>query len=133
MKHKEKVYLAGGMKSGWQDTVIEKYGDKFIFFNPRDHKLNKPDQFSTWDLHHVKSADIIFAYFESDNPSGIGMTLEIGYARGLNKTIILVDEKSPSDSFFANKFRIVRNSADVVLDSLEEGLAFLERFSIYSI
>ncbi len=130
MGYKEKVYLAGGMKSGWQDKIIDKFKDKFIFFNPRDHNLLEANQYTVWDLHHIKKADIIFVYLESDNPSGFGLTLEIGYAKALNKTIILVDEKSARNEIFAKQFKIVRESANNVFNDLESGLRYFERFSI---
>ena len=133
MNLKEKVYLAGGMKSGWQDKVIQQFEDKFIFLNPRDHQLNISEQYTTWDLHYVEKADIILAYMENDNPSGYGLTLEVGYAKALNKTIILIDERSATDSSFANRFKIVRESSNVVFNNLKDGLAFFERFSVYSI
>jgi len=131
MNNKIKIYLAGGMKSGWQDTVINKLKNSCIFFNPQDHGLINANEYKTWDLHFVNQADIIFAYLEKENPSGFGLTLEIGYAKALNKTIILVDERSINDSSFLNYFKIVRESADVVFDDFESGLNFLERFSIY--
>lgn len=133
MKIRPKIYLAGGMKSNWQNKVLSRYGDSFIFFNPQDHKLETEKEYTIWDLHFVKEADIIFAYMDKHNPSGYGLTLEIGYARALNKTIILVDERSSEDTSFHNYFKIVKESASIVFDDFESGLNYLERFSIYSI
>lgn len=133
MNLKEKVYLAGGMKSGWQDKIIQQFENKFTFLNPRDHHLNISEQYTIWDLHYVNKADIILAYMEKDNPSGYGLTLEVGYAKALNKTIILIDERSAIDTSFANRFKIVRESSNVVFNNLNDGLAFFERFSIYSV
>lgn len=130
---KPSVYLAGGMKSNWQHILIERFGDKFFFFNPQDHLLGNPKEYTIWDLHFVKRADVIFVYVEPDNPSGYGLTLEIGYAKALGKTIILVDERSKYDAQFRKYFKIVRESSNVVFDDLESGLSFLERFSIYSV
>lgn len=133
MSFKMKIYLAGGMKSNWQSNVKSKFANNFIFFNPQDHKLEKPKDFTCWDLHFVNQADIVFAYLEKDNPSGYGLTLEIGYAKALNKTIILVDERSKVDRSFSNYFNIVRESANVVFEDFESGLRYLDRFSVYSI
>jgi len=132
MKNLEKVYLAGGMKSGWQNTVIKRFQNKFVFFNPMDHKLSESHQYTVWDLHYLKKADIILAYLESDNPSGFGLTLEIGYAKSLSKTIILIDEKSNKDKTFEKQFKIVRESATIVFDDFDNGLDYFGRFSIYS-
>ena len=123
-----KVYLSGGMKSSWQSFVIGDC-DGFEFFDPRRHGLSDPHEYTIWDLEHVRQCDIVFAYMESTNPSGIGLTLEIGYAKALNKTIILVDEKSCVDSEFEKRFRIVRCSADIVFNTLEDGIEFLKSFS----
>jgi len=133
MNNKTIVYLAGGMQSGWQNTVIDRLKDRCVFFNPQDHMLSNSKEYTTWDLHFVKQSDIIFAYLEKDNPSGFGLTLEIGFAKALNKTIILIDERSKIDPKFSNYFKIVRESANVVFEDFESGLSYLERFSIYCI
>jgi hypothetical protein len=116
------------MDSNWQSRVIQRFGFNFTFFNPRDHQLNNSKQYTEWDLFYIQKADILFAYMEQENPSGFGLTLEVGFARALSKSIILVDEKSGTDDFFKSKFQIVRNSASVTLDDLNEGLDFLESF-----
>lgn len=98
---KTKVYLAGGMnESNWQKKVIETINsENFVFYNPREHSLTNSTEYTFWDLFYVKQSDILFAYMQSDNPSGIGLTLEVGYARALDKSIILVDERSKNDIF----------------------------------
>ena len=125
---KLKVYLAGGMNSSWQAKVIEAYHDQFEFYNPMDHQLDKSKEYAVWDLFYVQRADLVFAYMERTNPSGYGLTLEIGFAKALNKTIILVDERSKVDNAFAEKFKIVRNSVQIVYDSFQQGLDFLGSF-----
>ena len=123
------IYLAGGMKSGWQEIVKERIkGKDFYTFDPRNHQLENPEQYTIWDLYHVKNCDIVFAYIEQDNPSGYGAALEIGYAKALGKTIILVDEKSISDESFKRQYELIRKTADIVFYSLEEGIQFLESF-----
>ncbi|WP_340111016.1 nucleoside 2-deoxyribosyltransferase domain-containing protein [Maribellus mangrovi] len=132
MDTKEKVYLAGGMQSNWHEIITSRLQNKFLFYNPKDHELNVSELYTLWDLHHIKKSDIVFAYLEKDNPSGYGLTLEVGYAKALNKTIILIDEKSETDPDFKIRFEIVRNSSSAVFNNLEEGIKFLERFSIYA-
>ena len=125
-----KVYLAGGFRTNWQKKVIENCGDHiFTFFNPREHGLEKATaMYTTWDLHHVKQADILFGYMEHDNPSGYGLSLEVGFAKALSKTIILVDEKSKRNKKFSRYYGIVRESADIVVENFEEGLEVLRSF-----
>lgn len=124
-----KVYLAGGMnQSNWQEKVATAVGTKgFVFYNPREHSLINSKEYTFWDLFYVKKADILFAYMQKDNPSGIGLTLEVGYARALDKSIILVDEKSEYDKEFKERFKIVRESSSIVFDNLNEGIDFLKK------
>jgi nucleoside 2-deoxyribosyltransferase len=122
-----KVFLSGRLESNWQDKVIAEVRN-VEFYDPRSHELQSPNQYAIWDTHHVRRADILFAYMEKDNPSGYGLAIEIGYARSLGKTVILVDERSQVDEQFRRYFAIVREMSDVVLDSLEEGIALLKRF-----
>ena len=124
-----KVFLSGGInESNWQQQVIEAVGkDGYIYFNPREHFLSKPKEYTIWDLFYVKNCDIVFAYMQKDNPSGFGLTLEIGYAAALGKQIILIDEKSSLDEMFAQKFNIVRESSSIVFDSFSDGISPLKK------
>jgi hypothetical protein len=133
MNRKQFVYLSGGLNtSNWQEMIIERFEKQFVFYNPRYHNLNEPNEYTTWDLHFVKQCDILFAYMEKHNPSGFGLTLEIGLALGLNKTIILVDEKSKNDIVFEPYFLIVRNASTIVFNELEKGIDFLSTFGTYN-
>jgi len=124
----QKVFLSGRINSTWQDKVIQSVPE-LVYFDPRTHNLNNPDQYASWDMHYVKEADILFGYMEKDNPSGYGLATEIGYARGLGKTIILVDERSRNDEQFSDFFAIVRASSTVVLETLNEGITLLKSFA----
>ncbi len=128
MNYKPKVFLSGGFKSNWQSKVIEQLNDHFIFFNPREHGLESSDLYTTWDIHFVRECDILFAYMESTNPSGYGLAFELGVAYSLNKTIILVDEKSANDISFAKYFKILYKPSGVVLNNLSDGIAYLKKF-----
>lgn len=125
-----KVYLSGGMNnSNWQQDVIrelEATGKGYVFYNPREHKLSQSREYTIWDLFYVKNCDIVFAYMQKDNPSGFGLTLEIGYATALGKPIILVDEKSNTDDKFKRYFEIVRESSSIVFNNLPEAISFLK-------
>jgi hypothetical protein len=129
--HKQKVFLSGGFKSKWQDRIYSKLENDFIFFNPRNHMLEDPNEYTFWDLHYIKQCDILFAYLEKDNPSGLGLIFEIGVAYGLSKTIILVDEKSDQDELFKKYFKIVRHASTSIFNSFDDGLKYLESFKRY--
>ena len=77
----------------------------------------------------MRSCDIVFAYMEASNPSGYGLTFEIGIAYALNKTIILVDERSEKDAFFEKYFKIVHSPSSAVFQDLQEGINFLMKFT----
>ncbi len=123
-----RVYLSGGMnQSNWQENVINSVGKKgYVFYNPRDHKLMNSKEYTIWDLFYVKNCDIVFAYMQNENPSGFGLTLEIGYAIALGKQVVLVDEKSINNSDFKNYFKIVQETSSIVFNNLEDGINFLK-------
>ena len=128
---KTRIYLAGGLNdSDWQNKVMAATGTgNFVFFNPKEHLLTDSREYTIWDLFYVRNCDILFAYMGKNNPSGFGLTLEVGFARALDKPIILVDEKSETDKDFENKFKIVRESASIVFNNLNEGLGFLKNLN----
>ena len=125
-----KVYLSGGMNnSNWQQEVIEQLGGaekSYVFYNPREHNLSHSREYTIWDLFYVKNCDVVFAYMQKDNPSGYGLTLEIGYATALGKPIILVDERSDNDEKFKRYFEIVHESSSIVFNNLADGIKFLK-------
>jgi nucleoside 2-deoxyribosyltransferase len=122
-----KVYLSGGMNAtNWQGKVTKAFKEGYIFYNPRLHNLAQSKEYTIWDLFYVKNCDIVFAYMQEDNPSGYGLTLEIGYATALSKPIILIDERSDTDSSFGKYFKIVRESSSIVFNNLDEGIKFLK-------
>ena len=131
MENVTKIYLAGGLKSNWREKVIKNSVGNFIFFNPKEHGLEKSgsDRYTVWDLYHVKKCDILFGFMEKDNPSGYGLSLEIGYAKALNKCIILIDERSQDDEWFRKKYDIVRCTSSVNFNSLKAGIEYLNSFS----
>ena len=85
-----RVYLAGGMKDGWQDRFMLTL-DGVEYFDPRTHGLTDPAAYTEWDLRHVRLADAVVAYMDPANPSGYGLSLEIGYAHALGKRIVFID------------------------------------------
>lgn len=125
---KNKVYLSGGFRSNWQTKVIEPFENDFVFFNPREHNLLNSNDYTAWDIHHVRKCDIFFAYMENTNPSGFGLAFELGLAYAENKTIILIDEKSNLDASFGKYFKILHKPSSVVFSTLTEGIEFLKTF-----
>jgi len=120
-----RIYLAGGMRSGWQDIVRQSV-PHHIYYDPRDHNLSKWTQYSAWDFGMIRKCDWMFSYFEECNPSGYGLCGEMGYGKGLGKGVIFVDEiPTTSDRF--RYLRLFEWLADVYFINLQSGIDFLYR------
>ncbi len=120
-----RVYLAGGMKSGWQDKVIEacRYKD-VIFYDPRSHGFTTEIEYTSWDLSHAADADIVFAYLEIDNPSGFGLMLELGYCTNALHHNIFVEDPNESRTHQCGMARTVASESYIGFD---KGIAALLR------
>lgn len=114
-----RVYLAGGMHSDWQDT-FKKFYPSIDFVDPRAHELTNEDEYTLVDRLAIKQCDLMIAYFEKHNPSGLGLAFEIGYAIGLGIPIIFIDEKQ--DKYAG----MLRASAGLVYFSMAETFAMLD-------
>ena len=90
-----------------------------MFFDPATHGLDNPEDYTKWDLDHVKKADIVLAYYSPDNPSGFGMCLEIGYAKAMNKKVLLIDEVG------SNNWAIVRECCSISVRDINTGITEL--------
>lgn len=121
-----KVYLAGGMNSDWREKCKSIYlGYNVEFFDPKLKPDKHYSEYGTWDIHYIKQCDILFAYMEKTNPSGYGMVAEMGYAKALNKTVIFVLEPGHEKDRY---FQFLKQFADVVYESLDEGIEYLKTF-----
>lgn len=118
IKPKKKVYLSGGMKSGWQDKMPKT--EDVIYFDPRkDSPQNQTmQQFVEADIKAVKNSDVIFCYMEKDNPSGLGATWECAVAVENNIPVITVWEKDYIDPFFACKSLFLYNNFEAGVERL---------------
>lgn len=131
---KQKVYLAGGFKSNWQADV--KKIDGFTWLDPREKEMPNGvkvpmsvNEYGIWDLHFIKHSDIVFVYAEATNTSCIGLSVEIGYAKGLGKTVILVLE--PNHETIKDAYlQFLKNAACITFDNLQTGLDYLQSFRI---
>lgn len=115
------VYLAGGMRGGWQDKVIDACNHKRIqFLDPRTHHLTEESDYTAWDLWAVNQSDYVFAYMEKDNPSGQGLMLEIGYACncGTRQIIFVEDEGDERTRYYG----MARQCANEHFIGFEAGL-----------
>jgi hypothetical protein len=124
---KPAVYLAGGMRSHWQDIVIGELEGTWNVIDPRCHHLADERQYTYWDLNGVSQSDWVLAHLESTNPGGYNLAVEVGYAKALGKHIILVDGKSDADETVRRYTGMLRGCADVTSGTLHEAIIFLQK------
>ena len=123
-----KVYLAGGIRSGWQNNMPKINGVKY--FDPSKKELDKSltlSEFGTWDLHFIKECNIVFAYMEKTNPSGIGMAVEIGYAKALGKTVILCIEQN-NETIKPHHLDFMKKVSDIFYENIDDAINYLRLF-----
>ena len=123
---KQKVYLAGGMHSDWREKIRTLQNVEFI--DPKEKEMKRKfelQEYGTWDLNYIKQCDICFVYMEKTNPSGFGLAVEAGYAKGKDKTVILVLEPGHEKDRY---LQFLRKVADATYDNLEEAIDFLGSF-----
>lgn len=123
---KQKVYLAGGMHSDWRDKI--KVLQNVDFIDPKEKEIKQKfelQEYRTWDSHYIKQCDICFVYVEKTNPSCFGLAVEAGYAKGKDKTVILVLEPGHEKDKY---LQFLRNVSDITYDNIEDGIDFLSSF-----
>ena len=116
-----KVYLSGGMKTGWQDRVPAIDGVRY--FDPRTDRPQTETALEvvSKDIHAVRDSDLIFLFMEDTNPTGYGAIWECAVAVENKIPIIAVWEKSYVDPFVAcNSLYLYRD--------IDSGLIRLERY-----
>lgn len=116
-----KVYLAGGMHTEWRSKVKGKFpSDAVKWLDPCGLMLAEAQAYTLWDLASVGVSDVVFAYLEKDNPSGLGMFYEMGFAKALGKKVIFVNERYEDEDT-----HIAGCAADWHGFSLQDGISVL--------
>lgn len=117
-----KVYLAGGLSNDWQDAIKDQLKD-VKFLDPRSWQDPDPKVYTDRDLEAIRKSDAIFAFMSSSNPSGYGMSLEIGYAFALQKPIVFCN--LPKDDWRQRYFGMAQTCATYVCESVQEAAGAL--------
>ena len=99
-------------------------GDGFTFLDPGAHGLLNPEDYMRWDLGAIRKSDAVLAYMESSNPSGYGMSLEIGYAYALGIPIVFADDFCQTDER-SRYFDMARACATCVCPGLPHAITAL--------
>lgn len=114
-----KIYLAGGFHSGWQD-VVKKEASQHQYFDPRiDADQRFAYRWTQQEIDGVKWCDLMFAYFEKTNPSGMGLAKEIGWATILDIPVWYVDEHDRINAFLCACSQRVYSSFSKAVDDLK--------------
>lgn len=115
-----KVYLAGGMRTGWREKVKAAY-PAFQWLDPTTHGLEDSRAYTMWDLDAIREADIVFGYLEATNPVGYNLAFELGFAVAWGTPVIFVDEKHAGNPRPCSMLRHRTHSCE----TLEQGIALL--------
>ena len=118
-----KIYLAGGFHSGWQEHIISKlslrHSNKHTFYNPKtDADQRFPYRYTQQEIDAMKTCGLVFAYFEVENPSGLGLAKEIGWATILDIPVWYVDEHDRLNSFLCACSQRVYSSFNKAVEDL---------------
>jgi len=136
---RSKIYLAGGFptdgRADWRQKIYDSVGyamglvdwfDPYYNYCTDVAILKENKNYWGWDTLKIKQSDIVFAYFEKENP-GIGSFIELGLAYGLGKHIIVVVEKGNGDEVILDKYRDDCNwFSDASFEKLEDGIEYLK-------
>ena len=118
---KPTVYLAGDTQSGWQRRVCKAIQDLQLL-DPSKEDLADPKELTRWGLQAIRKSDVVLAYLEKDDQNGHALAFELGYAKALGKTILLVQEHGAEQEKY---IQTVRQVADFCFDSLGEAVSYL--------
>ena len=119
------IYLAGGMKDGWQDIIMPML-PSHEFLDPRSWSDPNPEIYTERDLSAVRKCDCILVHMNSSNPSGFGLSIELGYAFALHKRIFFVDEII--NDWRSRYFGMHRQMATYVCKSLDEAAIIINNY-----
>lgn len=117
------IYLAGGMRSNWQDEV-KKAVPGVSFIDPRNHPFTGENDYTSWDLSMLEKCDILFAFLEKSNPGGQGLCVEAGFACKMGITVIFVEELDRPDYKYMG---MVRAISSYYANDLQKGISLLQQ------
>lgn len=113
------IYLAGGFHSNWQRVVSESLQDVEIL-DPRQNNLTEPRDYTSWDLDAIRQCDIVLANMEESNPAGYSLSLEVGFAKALEKKIYFVDQIEDAER--SRHFDMLRCVVDRCFSTLSDAI-----------
>jgi len=117
------IYLAGGLKGGWRDVQVEllrkiarERDVQLTVLDPRawQDECSTPELYTIRDLEAVRACDVLLFTMGPSNPSGYGLSVEVGYAAALGKRIVFLDVLN--DDWRSRYFGMHRVMSTVVTD-----------------
>lgn len=114
---KSKIYLAGGWGK-FRNIVMSDTDAEWL--NP-ESMTDRTNWFQL-ETDAVKNCDGLIAWFEKGNPSGFGMTYEMGIAFALNKPYLLICE---DPDMLKYKFSMQSLGSEKTFGSWEEALKYI--------
>ena len=117
LENKSKIYLAGGWGKFRSIVMNDTNAD---WLNP-ETMTDRTNWFES-ETEAVKECDGLIAWFEKGNPSGFGMTYEIGIAFALNKPYLLIVE---DEEMLKYKFTMQSSGSEKTFNSWEEALEYI--------
>lgn len=116
---KSKIYLAGGWGK-FRNTVIN--DTDAIWLNPENMTIK--NNWFELEVNAVKECDGMIAWFEKGNPSGFGMTFEMGIAFALNIPYLLIVE---DEEMLKYKFSMQSAGSYKTFKNWEDTLNFINK------
>ena len=113
-----KIYLAGGFRTNWQERVKDEAAQHQYYDPKTEADQNFAYRWTNSEIEAMKSCDLVLAYFELSNPSGLGLAKEIGWATILNKPVIYVDEHERINLFLASCSKRLYSKLQPAIDYL---------------
>ena len=111
-----KVYLAGGW-SDWREKFTSELTAEWL--NPVLY-TNEKDWFKL-ETNAISDCDCMIAFFGDNNPSGFGMTFEMGMAFALKKPYILVV------GLTCYSFSMQRAGAEFHCSTIQEAIEYIKQ------
>jgi hypothetical protein len=121
-----KIYLAGGSYSDWQNRVKSSLSD-FKFYTPWFSGSGSEPKFNWQNLEAIHQCDWVLAYAEQSSLASYILSLEVGYAKGLDKQILLIDvsDENLREGEVGSYLSFIRDASSVKFKSIQEALAYL--------
>ena len=117
-ENRSKIYLAGGWGK-FRNIVMNDTNAEWL--NPET--MNNRENWFELEVGAIKDSDGVIAWFEKGNPSGFGMTYEMGAAYAWNIPYLLIVE---DPEMLKYKFTMQSSGSVKTFGSWEEALEYID-------